>query len=172
MNANSKLFWAVKKLNSISVLETSERHKAIVDLLGSTGKNPQILPIFNCDYGKNIHVGDDFLINYNGVILDIAPVTIDNNVMIGLNTLITTVGHPLSPAGRREKLGIAEPITIGNDVWIGGNVTILPGVTIGDNVVVAAGAVVTKDLPSNCVVGGIPAKVIKDIPNDLDILPL
>ncbi len=78
----------------------------------------------------------------------------------------------MSPAGRREKLGIAEPITIGNDVWIGGNVTILPGVTIGDNVVVAAGAVVTKDLPSNCVVGGIPAKVIKDIPNDLDILPL
>ena len=86
MNANSKLFWAVKKLNSISVLETRERHKAIVDLLGSTGKNPQILPIFNCDYGKNIHVGDDFLINYTGVILDIAPVTIGNNVMIGLNT--------------------------------------------------------------------------------------
>lgn len=168
MNANSKLFWAVKKLNSISVLETRERHKAIVDLLGSTGKNPQILPILNCDYGKNIHVGDDFLINYNGVILDIVPVTIGNNVMIGLNTLITTVGHPLSPAGRREKLGISEPITIGNDVWIGGNVTILPGVTIGDNVVVAAGAVVTKDVPSNCVVGGIPAKVIKDIPNDLD----
>lgn len=168
MNANSKLFWAVKKLNSISVLETSERHKAIVDLLGSTGKTPQILLVFNCDYGKNIHVGDDFLINYNGVILDIVPVTIGNNVMIGLNTLITTVGHPLSPAGRREKLGISEPITIGNDVWIGGNVTILPGVTIGDNVVVAAGAVVTKDVPSNCVVGGIPAKVIKDIPNDLD----
>ena len=166
MNANSKLFWAVKKLNSISVLETSERHKAIVDLLGSTGKTPQILPVFNCDYGKNIHVGDDFLINYNGVILDIVPVTIGNNVMIGLNTLITTVGHPLSPAGRREKLGISEPITIGNDVWIGGNVTILPGVTIGDNVVVAAGAVVTQDVPSNCVVGGIPAKVIKDIPND------
>lgn len=126
------------------------------------------MPVFNCDYGKNIHVGDDFLINYNGVILDIAPVTIGNNVMIGPNTLITTVGYPLSPAGRREKLGIAEPITIGNDVWIGGNVTILPGVTIGDNVVVAAGAVVTKDIPSNCVGGGIPAKVIKDIPNDVD----
>ena len=113
MNANSKLFWAVKKLNSISVLETSERHKAIVDLLGSTGKTPQILPVFNCDYGKNIHVGDDFLINYNGVILDIVPVT------------------------------------------------------IGNNVVIAAGAVVTHDVPDNCVVGGVPAKKIKDIENDI-----
>ena len=72
--------------------------------------------------------------------------------MIGPNTLITTVGHPLSPAGRRKHLGIARPVTIGNDVWIGGNVTILPGVTIGNNVVVGAGAVVTKDVPDNVVV--------------------
>ena len=126
------------------------------------------MPVFNCDYGKNIHVGDDFLINYNGVILDIAPVHIGDHVMIGPNTLITTVGHPLTPKGRREHLGVAQTITIGNDVWIGGNVTILPGVTIGSNVVVAAGAVVTKDVLDNSVVGGVPAKVIKAIENDLD----
>lgn len=87
--------------------------------------------------------------------------------MIGPNTLITTVGHPLSPMGRRKHLGIAKPVTIGNDVWIGGNVTILPGVTIGNNVVVAAGAVVTKDISDNCVVGGVPARKIKDIENDI-----
>ena len=87
--------------------------------------------------------------------------------MIGPNTLITTVNHPLSPAKRRRKTGVAKPITIGNDVWIGGNCTILPGVTIGNNVVIAAGAVVTKDIPDNCVVGGVPAKVIKEIENDL-----
>lgn len=88
--------------------------------------------------------------------------------MIGSGTLITTVGHPLSPMGRRKHLGIAKPVRIGNDVWIGGNVTILPGVTIGNNVVVAAGAVVTKDVPDNCVMGGVPARKIKDIENDTE----
>lgn len=97
---------------------------------------------------------------YNVTILDIAQVTIDDYVMIGSNTLISTVGHPLSPMGRRKHLGIAKPVIIGNDVWIGGNVTILLGVTIGNNVVVAAGAVVTKDVPDNCLVVGVPAKVL------------
>lgn len=86
--------------------------------------------------------------------------------MIGPNTLITTVNHPLSPKGRREKLSQVKPVVIGNDVWIGGNCTILPGVTIGSNVVVAAGAVVTKDIPDNCLVAGVPAKKIKDLEND------
>ena len=83
-------------------------------------------------------------------------------------TLITTVNHPLTPMGRRQHLGIAKPVTIGNDVWIGGNVTILPGVTVGNNVVVAAGAVVTKNIPDNCVAAGVPARKIKDIENDVD----
>ena len=88
--------------------------------------------------------------------------------MIGPNTMITTINHPLTPMGRRKHLGIATPITIGNDVWIGGNVTILPGVKIGNNVVIAAGAVVTKDIPNNSLVGGIPAKIIKELVNDVD----
>ena len=108
-----------------------------------------------------------FISNYNLTILDIAPVYIGDHVMIGPNTLITTVGHPLSPKSRRQHLAQAKSIKIGNDVWIGGNVTILPGVNIGNNVVIAAGAVVTKDVPDNCVVGGVPAKKIKDIENDL-----
>lgn len=95
------------------------------------------------------------------------PVHIGDYVMIGPNTLITTVNHPLTPQGRREHLGIGKPVTIGNDVWIGGNVTILPGVTVGNNVVIAAGTVVTKDVPDNCVIGGVPAKKIKDIENDV-----
>ena len=87
--------------------------------------------------------------------------------MVGPGTLIATTGHPLTAQGRRERLAISKPITIGNDVWIGGNCTILPGVTIGNNVVVAAGAVVTKDVPDNCVVGGVPAKVIRELENDI-----
>lgn len=86
--------------------------------------------------------------------------------MIGPNTLITTVNHPMSPKKRRRHLGQAKPVTIGNDVWIGGGCTILPGVVIGNNVVVAAGAVVTKDVPDNCLVGGVPAKFIREIEDD------
>ena len=111
-------------------------------------------------------MGEDFLTNYNVTILDIAPVHIGDYCMIGPNTLITTVGHPLNPEGRREKKAYGRPVTIGNDVWIGGNCTILPGVTIGNNVVVAAGAVVTKDVPDNCVVAGVPARIIKRIENE------
>lgn len=161
---------AVKKcqyLNSIDVLDIKKRQKAIVDLFGSTGENPNVLPLFNCDNGKNIHVGKQFLMNYNGTILDVEKVEIGDYVMIGPNTLISTVNHPLSPKSRRQNLAIAAPIKIGNDVWMGGNVTILPGVTIGNNVVIAAGAVVNKDVPDNSVVGGIPAKIIKTIDNDL-----
>lgn len=95
-------------------------------------------------------MGDDFLTNYNVTILDIAPVTIGDHVIIGPGTQIITVNHPLSPSGRRKSLGIAKPVTIGNDV------------------VIAAGAVVTHDVPDNCLVGGVPARKIKDIPNDLE----
>ena len=140
----------------------------IRELLGSVGENPSIGPNFQCDYGLHITVGENFLTNYNVTILDIAPVKIGDYVMIGPNTLITTVGHPLSPLGRRKHLGQAKPVTIGDDVWIGGNVTILPGVTIGSNVVVAAGAVVTKDVPNNCVVGGVPARVLRELENDVE----
>lgn len=157
-----------QRLNGLSVLDDAGRDKAIRSLFGSVGSNPAVLPFFNCDNGKNIHVGENFLANYNVTILDIAPVRIGDYVMIGPNTLIATVNHPLSPAGRRKHLGIAKPVAIGNDVWIGGNVTILPGVTIGSNVVIAAGAVVTKDVPDNCVFGGVPGRVIKEIPNDVE----
>ena len=157
-----------QKLNAISVLDNEAREAAIRELFGSVGANPAVLPVFNCDNGKNIHVGDNFLANYNVTILDIGPVHIGHDVMIGPGTLITTVNHPLSPKGRRNHLGIMRPVTIGNDVWIGGNVTILPGVTIGNNVVIAAGAVVTRDVPDNCVAGGVPARVIKEIENDVE----
>lgn len=136
--------------------------------LGTPGKDMLLSSGFRCDNGKNIHVGLEFYTNYNVVILDIMPVYAGDHVTIGPNTLISTVNHPLNPKGRREHLGIAKPITIGDDVWIGGNVTILAGVTIGNGAVIAAGAVVTKDVPPYCVVAGVPAKKIKDVENDLD----
>ena len=145
-----------------------EAQSAFLDkMLGAKGKKVWIGKTFNCDNGKNIFIGNNFTGNYNLTILDIREVWIGDNVMIGPNTLITTVNHPLTPMGRRKHLGIAKPVRIGNNVWIGGNVTILPGITIGNNVVVAAGAVVTKDIPDNSLVGGIPAKLIKELENDV-----
>ena len=144
------------------------QQKAAQILFASVGKNISIQPGFQCDFGMNIFIGDNFLTNYNVIILDVAKVTIGNDVMIGPNTLITTVGHPLSPLSRKKRMGICKPVAIGNNVWIGGNVTILPGVTIGDNSVIAAGAVVTKDVPSNCVVAGIPAEKIRDLDDDTE----
>ena len=155
-----------EELNALSAADYKARETVIRKLFGKVGQNPVILPRFVCDNGKNISVGDNFLINFNGVILDIAPVIIGNNVMIGPNTLITTVNHPLNAKERRNHMAVATPVTIGNDVWIGGNVTILPGVTIGDRAVIAAGAVVTKDIPAKTVAGGVPAKVIKELPED------
>lgn len=157
-----------KRLNSIDSKDEKAVFEALKALFGSVGENSTVIPGFNCDCGKNIHVGKNFIANYNVTILDIAPVYIGDYVMIGPGTVITTVGHPISPKGRRMHLASAKSVKIGNDVWIGGNVTILPGVTIGNNVIIAAGAVITKDIPDNCVVGGIPAKVIKNIENDIE----
>ena len=157
-----------KKLNAIDMTDTAARDAAIRELFGSAGKSPVVLPEFHCDNGGNIHVGDNFFANYNVTILDNREVRIGDNVMIGPNTLIATVGHPLSPAKRRAHTAIAKPVRIGNDVWIGGNVTILPGISIGSNVVIAAGAVVTKDVPSNSLVGGVPAKFIRELENDVE----
>lgn len=156
-----------KILNDTDVSDYATKDKIIRQLFGSVGKRPVLLPTFVCDNGKNIHVGDNFLANYNVTILDIVEVRIGSHVMIGPNTLITTINHPLTPMGRRKNLGITKPVTIGNDVWIGGNVTILPGVTIGNNCIIAAGAVVTKDVKDNTLVGGVPAKFIRELENDI-----
>lgn len=153
--------------NSIDSLDKEKRYNFLKSMLGSVGEDVYIEKRFNCDNGKNIHIGSHFLANYNLTILDIVEVKIGDYVLIGPNTLITTVNHPISPKGRRNKIGITAPVTIGDDVWIGGNVSVLPGVTIGNNVVIGAGAVVTHDIPDNSLAAGVPAKVIKEIKNDL-----
>ena len=157
-----------REYNAIDDTDYAAQYEYLRLMLGSVGEKVWIAKTFNCDNGKKIHIGNNFTGNYNLTILDIREVYIGNNVMIGPNTLITTVGHPLTPMCRRQHIGIAKPVRIGNDVWIGGNVTILPGVTIGNNVVVAAGAVVTKDVPDNTLVGGVPARLIKEIENDIE----
>lgn len=157
-----------KIYNSIDSEDKQCQYDFLCEMLGSVGKDVWIGKTFSCDNGKNIFIGDNFTGNFNLTILDIKEVYIGDNIMIGPNTLITTVGHPLTPKGRREHLAQASEIHIGDDVWIGGNATILPGITIGNNVVIGAGAVVTKDIPDNSLAVGVPARVIREIENDVD----
>jgi len=156
-----------REFNGINPSDHAGQFEVIKKLFGTVSNDVSIQPDFNCDYGQNIHVGCNFIANYNVTILDIAPVRIGDYAMIGPNTLITTVNHPLSAKGRRERIAQAKPVSIGDDVWIGGNCVILPGVTIGNNVVVAAGAVVTADVPDNCIVAGVPARKIRDLEMDV-----
>lgn len=153
-----------QEFNQIPATDPAAQTAKIKEILGQHGKRVSVQATFNCDNGQNIHVGEDFLSNYNLTILDIAPVNIGSHVMIGPNVDIYTVNHPLQAIERRDYLAQAQPVTIGDDVWIGGKVAIMPGVTIGSNVVVAAGAVVTKNIPDGVLVGGVPARIIKRLP--------
>jgi maltose O-acetyltransferase len=132
-------------------------------LFGSIGESFCLQPPFYCDYGKNTHIGDFVFINFNCVFLDVSPIKIGSHVMFGPNVQIYTATHPLDAVERNSGREGSKPIEIKDDVWVGGSVVICPGVTIGERSVLAAGAVVTKDVPPDVVVGGNPAKIIKRI---------
>lgn len=121
-----------------------------------------IFPPFYTDCGKNITIGNHVFFNSGCKFQDQGGITIDDGVLLGHNVVLATLNHCMIPE-QRANLKPA-PIHIGKNVWIGANAMVLPGVTIGDGAVIAAGAIVTKDVPANTIVGGIPAKKIKDIP--------
>ena len=149
--------------NETSETEHEKRKGLLKELFGSTGENIGIEPSFRCDYGSNIHVGENFFANFDCVILDVCEVRIGENCLLAPGVHIYTATHPIDPVERNAGTEYGKPVTIGNNVWIGGRAVINPGITIGDNVVIASGAVVTKDVPANVVVGGNPAKVLKQM---------
>lgn len=116
---------------------------------------------FNTDYGKNLNIGKNVFINAGCHFQDQGGITIGDNCLIGHNVVLATLNHGFAPKDRQSLY--PAPITLGKNVWIGSNVTILPGVTIGENAIIGAGSVVTKDVASDTVVGGVPAKFIKVI---------
>lgn len=124
-------------------------------------ENFGIFPPFNADYGQNIKIGKNVFINSGCCFQDQGGIEIGDNVLIGQQVVIATINHDLNPEKRKNML--SAPVKIGNRVWIGAHATILSGVTVGDNSVIAAGAVVTKDVPENAVVAGVPARIIKRI---------
>nr|WP_269329177.1 sugar O-acetyltransferase [Kineosporia babensis] len=140
-----------------------EREALLRKVVGSVGEGGNFEPTFRCEFGRNIHLGKHFFANFDCVMLDGAPIRIGDNVLLGPKVGLYTSNHALDPGERREGACVARPITIGNDVWIGGGASVLPGVTIGDGAVVAAAAVVTRDVPSRTVVAGNPARVLREI---------
>lgn len=121
----------------------------------------RMFPPFYTDFGKHITIGKDVFINSGCHFQDQGGITIGDGSLIGHNVVLATINHDLRPSQKRKNH--YAPITIGNNVWIGSNAVILPGVTIGEWAVVAAGAVVTKDVPPYTVVGGTPARIIKQV---------
>jgi maltose O-acetyltransferase len=122
-----------------------------------------IEPPFYCTYGQNIHMGDHVFLNQLCYIIDNNEVRFGNHVMVGPGVHIYTAAHLLRAEPRNQGLEVAKPIVIEDNVWLGGGAILLPGVTIGRNAVVGAGAVVTRDVPTNTVVAGNPARVIREI---------
>lgn len=153
----------VRAFNDTNPAHLEARDGLLHELLGGRGEQCNIEPTFRCDYGWNIHLGENFYANFDLVILDVCEVHIGRNCLIAPRVQILAATHPIDPDVRRSGLESGAPITIGDDVWIGAGAIIHPGVTIGDGAVIGAGAVVTKDVPARSVVAGVPAKVIRQI---------
>ncbi len=143
--------------------EDKKRSEILKNLLGTIGNNIFIEPNFRCDYGYNIHLGENFFANFDCIMLDICKINIGDNVMFGPGVHIYTAYHPIDSTSRISGIEYGSPVNIGDNVWIGGKTIINPGVNIGENTVIGSGSVVVKDIPANCVAVGNPCKVIKKI---------
>lgn len=152
------------KLNNLVTDDMQEINAVFSELIGKKVDDTFFLiPPFYSDFGENIHIGKNVFVNHACTFMDRGGITVEDNVLIGPKVNLITTNHPINPSERRAT--ISQPIVIKKGAWIGVGATILPGVTIGENSIVAAGAVVSKDVPDNTIVGGIPAKFIKSITN-------
>ena len=152
----------LQELNSLDLTDFEGIQLLVKKIFGKSG-NLFLNPHFYCDYGFNIEVGDNFFANFNCTIIDVAKVIIGSNCMLGPNVSIFTAGHPLHPKTRNFGYQYGKEVKIGNNVWIGGGTIICPGVEIGDCVVIGAGSIVTKKIPSWSLAAGNPCKVIRAI---------
>lgn len=152
-----------QKINQLPIENRAEIVAQERKLFGKAGDNFYVKPPLSVCYGNHVEVGDNFYANLDCIFLDINKIVIGDNVLVGPRVNFYTAGHPTDAAVRATGLEFGHQILVENNVWIGGSVTILPGVTIGENSIVGAGAVVTKDVPKNTIVGGNPAGVIREI---------
>lgn len=155
---------------TINTLSYKDRMaKAIVK---EFGENANIIPPFTCDYGCNVKVGDNTVINHSGVFLDTNEINIGKHALIGPKSGLYGAIHPFDVEARNEGIEKAKTINIGDGAWLGGKVTVVPGVSIGKHSVIGAGSVVTKDIPDDVVAVGNPCRVIRKITEDDKINPI
>lgn len=156
--------YATKKLliQMNNATQPAEIRKLLGSIVGSpVDESTDVFTPLYINYGRNIRIGKNVFINFDCVFLDLGGITIEDGVLIAPKVSLLSEGHPIA-VDHRHSLTVGH-IHIKRKAWIGANATILPGVTIGENSVVASGAVVSKDVPDNVIVGGIPAKVIKHL---------
>jgi maltose O-acetyltransferase len=152
------------RFNATATAAADERRALLDELLdGGLGEGVVVRPTFRCDYGTQITLGAGTFVNFDCVMLDVAPITIGRACQIATRVQLLTATHPIDPGPRRAGWESAQPIAIGDNVWLGGGVIVCPGVTIGGDTVVGAGAVVTRDLPAGVVAFGNPARVQRPI---------
>ncbi|WP_129337675.1 sugar O-acetyltransferase [Cellulomonas endophytica] len=158
-----------REFNGLEPRDVARRDAVLRELFGAVGTGTWVEPPLHVAYGVHTTLGEGVYVNFGLTLVDDGPVHIGDRVMLAPHVTITSTGHPVHPALRPHGEQFSAPVTLEADVWVGANVTILPGVTIGEGSVVAAGSVVTADVPPMCVVGGVPARILRRITDaDLD----
>ncbi len=162
----------IRLLNACDYDDAESRTLILRELFGSMGENVHVDIDFHCEYGRNIHLGDNVIINMNCTFVDNNRIDVGNCVLIASDVKIYTATHSTDPSVRNYSDNpnpafwcntYSKPVRIGDEVWIGGGAILLPGVTIGKGSVVGAGAVVTKDIPPYSVAVGNPARVLRTL---------
>lgn len=143
--------------------DEGRRMEILGSFLGSVGSNAVVMPPFACDYGYNLSLGPQAFINYYGVVLDCAPVSIGERTQIGPGVQLLACDHPREPELRRQDRELAFPVSIGANVWIGAGAIVCAGVSIGDDSIVGAGSVVTRDIPPGVLAVGAPCRVVRSL---------
>jgi maltose O-acetyltransferase len=152
--------------NATPAADPAGRRRILEELVGQIGVGTEVRTPFRCDYGTNIRFGARVFVNFGLVVLDVATVTIGDDVQIGPNVQLLTATHPLDAGLRRDRWESARPIAVGDNAWLGGGAIVLPGVSVGRDAVVGAGAVVTRDVPDGAVVVGSPARPVRRDPRN------
>lgn len=154
------------RLQTMTIYDDDYR-QVMEDLIPGIPKNTTICPPFHCDHGNGIILGENVFMNYDCIMLDGAYIRIGKNTLIGPHCQFYTPQHPMDYVERREEKETSYPITVGEDCWLGGNVVVCPGVTIGNRCIIAAGSVVTRDIPDDSLAAGVPAVVKRSLKNNL-----
>jgi maltose O-acetyltransferase len=159
----AQLSQRINHLDATAELFDDEVRALLRELCGSFGDDSWFRPPVYFDYGYQTRVGARVFANYGLMCMDVAPITIGDDVQLGPNVQLLTPTHPLEPGPRRDKWEAAKPIVLGDNVWLGGGVIVCPGVTIGADTVVGAGSVVVRDLPAGVLAVGNPARVVRSL---------